>query len=245
MPAAGLFAHICTFLLPLPFLLFYYSSLCCQVDTAKKRKRSIYQEESGQRKENERQETKPSSCSAFSSLFSALVLLFFCGQIHYTSRKATINTNNRHSSSSYQPKKRNKSNRKTRKTRRSGTNHHTWSYRPGRHIETITIQYTLPYHSMTPSDLAHQPNPHPPALPVSALDQDNDIDIPDADDVEDLKIAAAHKRQDSFSSQARSHSRSSSIGGASFGSIEEDNTGTSPFCRCSRIWSYTYPRNPG
>lgn len=84
---------------------------------------------------------------------------------------------------------------------------------------------------MTPSDLTHQPSPHPPALPVSALDQDNDIDIPDADDVEDLKIAAAHKRQDSFSSQARSHSRSSSIGGASFGSIEEDNTGTSPFCR--------------
>ncbi|EFR03765.1 leucine Rich Repeat domain-containing protein [Nannizzia gypsea CBS 118893] len=78
---------------------------------------------------------------------------------------------------------------------------------------------------MTPSDLTHQPSPHPPPLLASAFDQSNDIDLPDADDVEDLKIAA-HKRQDSFSSsQARSHSRSSSIGGASFGSIEEDNTG--------------------
>ncbi|KAM5442079.1 hypothetical protein MferCBS31731_002908 [Microsporum ferrugineum] len=77
---------------------------------------------------------------------------------------------------------------------------------------------------MTPSDLARSPCPHTPPLPVSAPDQSNDIDLPDADDLEDLKIAA-HKRQDSFSSQAHSHSRSSSIGGASFGSIEEDNTG--------------------
>lgn len=92
---------------------------------------------------------------------------------------------------------------------------------------------------MTPSDLAHQPSPHPPPLPASAFDQSNDVDLPDADDVEDLKIAV-HKRQDSFSSQARSHSRSSSIGDASFGSIEEDNTGTSPSRPLSIVWSYIF-----
>ncbi|KAF3481424.1 leucine Rich Repeat domain-containing protein [Arthroderma uncinatum] len=75
---------------------------------------------------------------------------------------------------------------------------------------------------MTPSDLARSACPHPPPLPVSVPDQSNDLDLPDADDLEDLKIGT-HKRQDSFSSQA--HSRSSSVGGASFGSIEEDNTG--------------------
>lgn len=89
---------------------------------SKEKDQSIKKKVDSKRK-TKRQETKPSSCSAFSSLFSALVLLFFCGQILLHKPKS----HNQH-----QPplqlklpaKEKKESNRKSRKTRRSGTNHH-------------------------------------------------------------------------------------------------------------------------
>ncbi|EFE32561.1 uncharacterized protein ARB_00385 [Trichophyton benhamiae CBS 112371] len=90
---------------------------------SKEKDQSIKKKVDSKRK-TKRQETKPSSCSAFSSLFSALVLLFFLRPKFTTQAKS----HNQHQQPPLQlklpAKEKKESNRKSRKTRRSGTNHH-------------------------------------------------------------------------------------------------------------------------